>query len=73
MRIAFVNPPYLHVYGKIATGKYCSFPLGLGYMAAYVREHGHTPAIFDVEAMPYSFDEIWQLNLSLHPKNGEYH
>jgi radical SAM superfamily enzyme YgiQ (UPF0313 family) len=67
MRIAFVNPPYLYAYGKIATGKHCSFPLGLGYMAAYVREHGHEPAIFDIEAMPYSFDEIWQQILDFKP------
>ena len=67
MRIAFINPPYLHIYGKIAAGKHCSFPLGLGYMASYVREHGHTPAIFDIEAMPYPFAEIWQQILRFKP------
>lgn len=67
MRIAFINPPYLYVYGKIATGKHCSFPLGLGYMAAYVRQHGHIPAIFDLEAMPYSFDEIWRQIIDFKP------
>lgn len=67
MRIAFVNPPYLHVYDKIAAGRYCSFPLGLGYMAAYVREYRHIPAIFDIEAMPYTFGEIWQQIVDFKP------
>ncbi|MDD5492727.1 MAG: cobalamin-dependent protein, partial [bacterium] len=49
MKIALINPPSLYVYGKIRSGNYCSFPLGLGYIAAYVRQAGHTVRLFDPE------------------------
>jgi len=49
MKIALINPPSLHVYGKIRSGNYCSFPLGLGYIAAYARQEGHVVRLFDPE------------------------
>lgn len=50
MRIALINSPFLHVYGKINIGHHCSFPMGLGYIAAYVRQFGHQVRLFDPEA-----------------------
>ncbi|MFH1478132.1 MAG: radical SAM protein [Verrucomicrobiota bacterium] len=49
MKIALINPPSLYVYGKISAGNYCSFPLGLGYIASYLRQAGHEVRLFDPE------------------------
>ena len=39
-RVLLLSPPYIDLYGKLgrAAGKY--FPLGLGYVAAYLRDRG---------------------------------
>lgn len=60
MKLALINTPYLHTYGKISTSHSCSFPLGLGYMAAYVRQHGHSVKLFDPEAHRMPFGTMWE-------------
>jgi anaerobic magnesium-protoporphyrin IX monomethyl ester cyclase len=60
MKIALINPPFLFIYGKINTGHHCSFPLGIGYLASYIRHFGHEVAIFDPEASRTSNDELWE-------------
>ena len=59
MKIALLNPPSLFAYGKINTGHHCSFPLGLGYLAAFVRQFGHQVAIYDPEASRTPLSEMW--------------
>lgn len=60
MKIALVNPPYLYAYGKIKGGDNCSYPLGLGYIASYIRQYGHEAAIFDPDAQKISLDVMYQ-------------
>jgi anaerobic magnesium-protoporphyrin IX monomethyl ester cyclase len=50
-RIVFISPPYLDLYGKLnrAAGRY--FPLGLGYIASYLRKYGgHEVRMYEPEA-----------------------
>ncbi|MDD5492143.1 MAG: radical SAM protein [bacterium] len=58
MKIALINPPSLYVYGKIRSGNYCSFPLGLGYIASYVRQAGHTVRLFDPEPSQIPLENV---------------
>ena len=60
MKIALINPPSLFAYGKINTGHNCSFPLGLGYLASYVRQFGHKVALFDPEASRTPLNRMWE-------------
>ena len=50
MNVLLIKAPYRDVYGpiKMAAGNY--FLLGLGYIAAYLRQNGHSVAILDPEA-----------------------
>lgn len=50
MRVLLVNVPYRDVYGSIsvASGQY--FPLGLGYIASYLKQRGHDVLLLDPEA-----------------------
>jgi radical SAM superfamily enzyme YgiQ (UPF0313 family) len=50
MKALFIKAPYRDVYGplKLAAGNY--FLLGLGYIAAFLRENGYAVAIVDPEA-----------------------
>lgn len=50
MRVLLVNVPYRDVYGSIsvASGQY--FPLGLGYIAARLKQLGHDVLLLDPEA-----------------------
>ena len=59
MKIALINPSSLYVYGKIRSGNYCSFPLGLGYIAAYVRHAGHVVRLFDPEPSRMPLDTMF--------------
>jgi anaerobic magnesium-protoporphyrin IX monomethyl ester cyclase len=50
-KVIFISPSYIDLYGKIskAAGRY--FPLGLGYIASYVRKYGkHEVQIYEPEA-----------------------
>lgn len=50
MKVLFIKPPYRDVYGpiKLAAGNY--FLLGLGYIAAFLRENGYAVSMLDPEA-----------------------
>ncbi|MBU1006941.1 MAG: B12-binding domain-containing radical SAM protein, partial [Candidatus Omnitrophica bacterium] len=58
MKIALINVPYLEVYGKLNVGKNSSFPLGLGYIAAVLRQAGHDVSLFDPEPEGMDMDGI---------------
>lgn len=58
-RIILLSPPYIDLYGKIgeAAGRY--FPLGLGYIASYLRKYGqHEVRIHEPEAQRLSLQDI---------------
>lgn len=54
MRILLIKAPYRDVYGpiKVAAGNY--FLLGLGYIASYLRKHGHEVFMLDPEAQGFT-------------------
>ncbi len=60
MKVVLVNTPSLFVYGKIKSGHNCSFPLGLGYIASYIRRAGHEVRLFDPEAHNISYERMWE-------------
>ncbi len=67
MRIALLNTPYVKTYGplKSASGRY--FPLGLGYIAAVLRQHGHEVLLLDPEAQNLSDHAISSRLISFRP------
>ncbi len=64
MKIALINPPYPPLFAlvlKILLIKNdYSFPLGLGYIAAYTRRAGHTVKIFDPEPSGMPLELMWK-------------
>lgn len=58
MRIALINTPYLDIYGPDKHAVVNNFPLGITYLAAYIREHGHEPFLFDPEANGWPGNEL---------------
>jgi anaerobic magnesium-protoporphyrin IX monomethyl ester cyclase len=61
MKIALLNTPSLFAYGKIKSGNNSSFPLGLGYIASYVRKEGHQVKMFDPEPYQMAINDLWNL------------
>jgi len=57
-KILLINAPYVDVYGpiKLAAGRY--FPLGLGYIAAVLRDNGFPVRLIDPEAQGQGIDKI---------------
>lgn len=58
-RVALIAPPYVELYGKLqkAAGRY--FPLGLAYIASYLRKYGgHEVAMYEPEAQGLSYEDI---------------
>lgn len=49
MKVVLINTPYLYVYGRINVGRNHTFPLGLGYIAAVLRDAGHDVTLLDPE------------------------
>jgi len=58
-KVLLLSPPYIGLYGglKKAAGRY--FPLGLGYIASYLRKYGnHDVEMYEPEAQNLSCDDI---------------
>jgi len=58
-KVLLLSPPYLDLYGKLnkAAGRY--FPLGLGYIAAYLRHYGkHEVRMIEPEAQCVSINDL---------------
>ena len=55
MRVVLINAPYLDVYGTMNVGRNHTFSLGLGYLAAVLRDAGHEVNLLDPE--PVGMDE----------------
>lgn len=58
-KILLLSPPYLDLYGRLskAAGRY--FPLGLGYIASYLRRYGgHEVRMYEPEAQNLSSADL---------------
>ncbi|HYA61108.1 MAG TPA: radical SAM protein [Candidatus Acidoferrum sp.] len=57
--VVLINPP---LSGGDVTAKLniCTPPLGLAYIASYLREHGHKVTIIDTQVDPFSGDALIQ-------------
>ena len=58
-KVILISPPYIDLYGKLgkAAGRY--FPLGLGYIAAYLRQYGnHDVLMYEPEAQGLTYDDL---------------
>jgi radical SAM superfamily enzyme YgiQ (UPF0313 family) len=58
-KVLLLSPPYLDLYGSLqkAAGRY--FPLGIGYIAAYLRKYGnHEVKMYEPEAQRLSQADI---------------
>lgn len=64
MKIALINPsfppPYSLIIKLLRVKDSHSFPLGLGYIAAYVRRAGHAVKIFDPEPRGMAPESLWK-------------
>jgi anaerobic magnesium-protoporphyrin IX monomethyl ester cyclase len=67
-KIILLAPPYLDLYGKIskAAGRY--FPLGIAYIAAYLRKYGgHDVEMYEPEAQGLTYDSIQKIIRKANP------
>lgn len=58
-KVILLSPPYLDLYGKLnkAAGRY--FPLGLGYIASFLRKYGsYSVQIYEPEAQSLSYADL---------------
>lgn len=58
-KVLLIAPPYLDLYGRLskAAGRY--FPLGLAYIAAYLRQYGrHEVQMYEPEAQCLTYEDI---------------
>lgn len=58
-KVILISPPYVDLYGRLnkAAGRY--FPLGLGYIAAYLRKYGnHEVQLYEPEAQGLSYQDL---------------
>ncbi|MBF0343772.1 MAG: cobalamin-dependent protein [Nitrospirae bacterium] len=58
-KVLLLSPPYVDLYGDLskAAGRY--FPLGLGYIASYLRKYGsHDVSMYEPEAQGLSYSAI---------------
>ena len=58
-KVILISPPYLDLYGKLskAAGRY--FPLGLGYIASYLRAYGqHDVQMYEPEAQNLTYPDL---------------
>jgi len=64
--ILFIEAPYSYESsGKEVVGRY--FPLGLGYLASYIRQFGYTVKIFQASADGLYYEELKELIQSYDP------
>ena len=71
MNVVLINPPtsFDQVYGNwdlSALDTYCP-PLGLLYLASYIREHGHEVHVVDVPALKWSLEDTLDFVLPFKP------
>lgn len=67
MKALLVNTPYIKLYGPLNVGGNFQFPLGLGYIASYLRENGIGVSLLDPEAQGMSASELAAAGRRLSP------
>jgi anaerobic magnesium-protoporphyrin IX monomethyl ester cyclase len=71
LKVLLINPPtsFDQIYGDwdLSAVDTYSPPLGILYMAGYLRENNHDPYIFDLEALKWDFNKLLESALTLHP------
>ncbi len=58
MKVQLINPSYQEVYKKVPTVAGINQPMGLAYLAAYMRENGHKVSILDAVALQIPMSEL---------------
>ena len=61
-KVLLISPLYVDLYGELksAAGRY--FPLGLGYLASYLRKYGnHDVSLYETEAQGLTNNELKQI------------
>lgn len=67
MKVMLINAPYKSVYGSVKRAAGCYFPVGLGYIASYLREYGFQMTLLDPEAENIDREEIKKRILEHNP------
>jgi len=58
-KIVLISPPYLDLYGELNTAAGRYFPLGLGYIASYLRQDGgHEVRMYEPEAQNLTYGDL---------------
>jgi len=60
MKIALISPPAAKYSTKMRARPYHAFPIGLGYLAGYVREAGHTVKILAPDPSGMEMAAVWK-------------
>ena len=60
MKILLINPPYNieNYYGKLSELAFIFPPVGLTYLAAYVRKFNHNVTIYDFQVEERNFEKF---------------
>lgn len=67
-KVLLISPPYVDLYGKLskAAGRY--FPLGIGYIASYLRYYGkHTVKMYEMDAQRLSYSDMAKIIKDFEP------
>ena len=67
IKVLLISAPYIDLYGpiKIAAGRY--FPLGIGYIASFLKQRGFQVILCEPEAQGMGYEEIKKLFLKEQP------
>jgi radical SAM superfamily enzyme YgiQ (UPF0313 family) len=71
MKVVLINPPtsFEQIYGDwdlSSVDTYCP-PIGLLYIASFIRKHNHDPYVIDVTANKWSLKQVVEFASSLNP------
>ncbi len=71
MKILLINPPttFSQIYGDwdLSALDTYSPPLGILYIASYLREKNHEPSVVDMEALKCNFDKLLESTSTFNP------
>lgn len=71
MKILLINPPttFSQIYGDWDLSELDTYspPLGILYLAGYLRENNHKPHVLDLEALKWDFDHLLEVTSQINP------
>jgi len=71
MKILLINPPttFSQIYGDwdLSALDTYSPPLGILYIASYLRENNHEPSVVDLEALKWNLDKLLESTSTFNP------